>query len=239
MNRSGACQKDSDYFTLMGMKHSPLLSVTIICLLGGGCGTGGTGRHSTSDPVSEHRNAAHEVERLRESMTDFKPNPAFEDMNKRQLNRALEDLNDATDRRFLRLEKLAETPPAEPTVMRWSVIRSDKALAFAANLGPKPVDGIWTRWAVQGGRKLLQLQIVNGLKDGTESAFHPTGEKKSETLYQKGKRNGRFLAWGTNGKKIQEGRYQDDKRTGLWIHYHQDGKESHRITYQNGVEGKE
>ena len=103
----------------------------------------------------------------------------------------------------------------------------------------KPVDGTWTRWAVQGGRKLLQLQIVNGLKDGTESAFHPTGEKKSETLYQKGKRNGRFLAWGTNGKKIQEGRYQDDKRTGLWIHYDPNGKESHRITYRNGVEGKE
>lgn len=239
MNRSHACHKASAYFTLMGMKPCPLLSVTIICLLGEGCGTGGTGRHSISDPVSEHRNAAHEVEKLRESMTDFKPSPAFEDMKKRQLNRALEGLNDATDRRFLRLEKLAETPPAEPAVMRWSVIRNDKTLAFAANLGPKPADGIWTRWAVQGGRKLLQLQIVDGLKDGTESAFHPTGEKKSETLYQKGKRNGRFLAWGTNGKKIQEGSYQDDKRTGLWIHYDPNGKESHRITYRNGVEGKE
>ena len=221
------------------MKSSPALPVSFFCLFVGGCGTGGTGRHSISDPVSEHQYAAYEVARFRDSMIDFKASTAFEDMNKRQLNRALEDLNDATDRRFLRLEKLAETPSAEPATMRWSVIRSDKTLAFAANLGAKPVDGTWTRWAVQGGRKLLQLQIVNGLKDGTESAFHPTGEKKSETLYQKGKRSGRFLAWGTNGKKIQEGRYLEDKRTGLWIHYDPNGKESHRITYQNGVEGKE
>ena len=78
-------------------------------------------------------------------MTDFKPSPAFEDMNKRQLNRALEDLNNATDNRFLRLEKLVVTPPLEPVTMRWSVIRSDKTLAFAANLGAKPVDGIWTK----------------------------------------------------------------------------------------------
>ena len=215
------------------------LWVTIICLLYGGCGTGGTGRHSITDPISEHQDAAHEVKRLRDSMIDFKPNPAFEDMHKRQLNRALEDLSDATDSRFLRLEKLVETPPVEHETIRWSVIRSDKTLAFAANLGPKPVDGIWTRWAVQGGRKLLQLQIVDGLKNGTELAFHPTGEKKSETLYHKGKRNGRFLAWRTNGKKIQEGRYQDDKKTGLWINFDQDGNESHRITYKNGVEAKE
>ena len=221
------------------MKSSPALPVSFFCLFVGGCGTGGTGRHSISDPVSEHQDAAYEVARFRDSMIDFKASPAFEDMNKRQLNRALEDLDDATDRRFLRLEKLVVTSPLEPVTMRWSVIRSDNTLAFAANLGAKPVDGTWTRWAVQGGRKLLQLQIVNGLKDGTESAFHPTGEKKSETLYQKGKRSGRFLAWGTNGKKIQEGRYLDYKMTGLWIHYHPDGKESHRITYQNGVEGKE
>ena len=93
------------------MKSYPALPVTILCLFVGGCGTVGTGRHSRSDPVSEHQNAAHEVERLRESMTDFKPSPAFEDMNKRQLNRALEDLNNATDNRFLRLEKLVVTPP--------------------------------------------------------------------------------------------------------------------------------
>ncbi|MDA0724261.1 MAG: hypothetical protein O3A82_14165 [Verrucomicrobia bacterium] len=67
--------------------------------------------------------------------------------------------------------------------MRWSVIRSDKTLAFAANLGAKPGDGIWTKWAIQGGRKFLQLQIVDGLKDGAESTFYPIGEKKSETLY--------------------------------------------------------
>ena len=146
------------------------------------------------------------------------------DMNKRQLNRALEDLNHATNRRFLRLEKLAVTPPLEPATMRWSVIRTDKTLAFAANLGPKPVDGIWTKWTVQGGRKLLRLQIVDGLKDGVESTFHPTGEKKSETLYRKGKQNGTFVAWGISGKKTQEGRYKDDKRDGLWIHYDQDGK---------------
>jgi hypothetical protein len=221
------------------MKPYPLLPVTIFCLFVGGCGTGGTGRHSISDPVSEHRNATHEVERLRDSMIDFKPNPAFEDMNKRQLNRALEDMNNATDRRFLRLEKLAVTPPLEPVTMRWSVIRSDKTLAFAANLGSKPVDGIWTKWAVQGGRKLLRLQIVDGLKDGVESAFHPTGEKKSETLYRKGKRNGAFVAWGIRGKKTQEGRYKNDKRDGLWINFDQGGKESHRITYQNGVVAKE
>ena len=127
------------------MKSSPTLPVTILCRFVGGCETVGTGIDSISDPVSEHQDAAHEVERLRESMTDFKPSPAFEDMNKRQLNRALEDLNNATNRRFLRLEKLAATPPLEPLAMRWSVIRSDKTLAFAANLGAKPVDGIWTK----------------------------------------------------------------------------------------------
>jgi len=221
------------------MKSYPALPVTILCLFVGGCGTVGTGRHSISNPVSEHQDAAHEVARLRDSMIDFKPNPAFEDMNKRQLNRALEDLNNATNRRFLRLEKLAVTPPLEPVTMRWSVIRSDKTLAFAANLGPKPVDGIWTKWTVQGGRKLLQLQILDGLKDGAESTFHPSGEKKSETLYRKGKRNGTFVAWGISGKKTQEGRYKNDKRDGLWINFDQGGKESHRITYQNGIVTKE
>ena len=221
------------------MKSSPALPVTILCLFVGGCGTVGTGRHSISDPVSEHQDAAHEVARLRDSMIDFKPNPAFEDMNKRQLNRALEDLSHATNRRFLRLEKPEVTPPLEPATMRWSVIRTDKTLAFAANLGPKPVDGIWTKWAVQGGRKILELQIVDGLKDGAELTFHPKGEKKAETLYRKGKRNGTFVAWGISGKKTQEGRYKNGKRDGLWINFDHDGKGSHRITYQNGIETKE
>ena len=221
------------------MKSSPALPVSFFCLFVGGCGTGGTGRHSISDPVSEHQDAAYEVARFRDSMIDFKASPAFEDMNKRQLNRALEDLDDATDRRFLRLEKLVVTSPLEPVTMRWSVIRSDKTLAFAANLGPKPVDGVWTKWAVQGGRKLLRFQIVDGLKDGTELAFHPTGEKKSETLYREGKRNGTFVAWGISGKKTQEGRYKNDQRDGLWINSDQGGKETHRITYQNGIVAKE
>jgi hypothetical protein len=92
------------------MKSSPTLPVTILCRFVGGCETVGTGIDSISDPVSEHQDAAHEVARFRDSMIHFKANPAFEDMNKRQLNRALEELNHATNRLFFASRNLQRLP---------------------------------------------------------------------------------------------------------------------------------
>jgi hypothetical protein len=88
----------------------------------------------------------------------FKANPAFEDMNKRQLNRALEELNHATNRCFLRLEKLAVTPPLEPVAMRWSVIRSDKTLHLPQ---PHPTS---TKAAIVASRRcLIWQELLNRL----------------------------------------------------------------------------
>ena len=219
------------------MKHL-LHGFAFLALALGGCETGGGGVGARRDPADDHRSATYDVERHRRDMINSKPEDPFHDMNQRQLNWALERQGKAIEDRFLNLERKAEEPPPPPapSPIRWMVLQPDNSLGFAVSPGNAPTDGTWTKWAEQGGRKLLQFEIVNGLKEGKEISFYLTGKRKSETLFRKGKRNGSSTSWRPNGNKLWERHYKDDKKDGPWISYNEDGTELRSTTYKNGEE---
>ena len=223
------------------MKIYCTLPGIVLALALGGCETSGGRGIIIRDPAGDYRNATYEVERLRRDLVGSKPEDPFHDMNQRQLNRALERQDNAVEERFRILEQKAEAPPPSPSPppMRWTVLQAGGAFGFAVSPGHAPTDGVWTKWAEQGGRKLLQFEIVNGLKEGKETSFYLTGKRKSETLFRKGKRNGSSTSWRPNGNKLWERHYKDEKKDGPWISYNEDGTDLRSTTYKNGEEVKE
>ena len=118
--------------------------------------------------------------------------------------------------------------------MRWTVLQAGGALGFAVSPGHAPTDGVWTKWAEQGGRKLLQFEIVDGLKEGKEVSYYPTRKKKTEYLFRKGKRHGSSSSWRPNGKKAWERHYKNGAPHGTWTEWNEQGQETNSRTYKDG-----
>ena len=208
--------------------HLLLLPIFLISCVS----TGDRIRYQQS-PVEDYRDATNEIERIRENLVDAKPEDPFRSMNLRQLNWALERQASAVDKRFSALEGKERTEPvAKP--MRWTVKRMDGHLGFAVNPGDAPVDGLWTQWSEEGGRKQTEFTTKGGLKTGKQVSFHPNGKKKEEVPYDQGKRHGMSTGWNADGNKIWERSYKNDQLSGDWIRYGKDGEVIGRTTYLNG-----
>ena len=218
------------------MKTYCTLPGIVLALALGGCETGGGRGIIIRDPAGDYRNATYEVERLRRDLVGSKPEDPFHDMNQRQLNRALERQDNAVEERFRILEQKAGEPPPSPSPppMRWTVLKAGGALGFAVSPGHVPTDGVWTNWAEQGGRKLLQFEIVDGLKEGKDVSYYPTGKKKTEYLFRKGKRHGPSSSWRPNGKKAWERHYKNGAPHGTWTEWDEQGQETNSRTYKDG-----
>ena len=201
----------------------------------GGCvsGGGGVARH---DPAGDYRSATHDAERLRYDLLDSKPEDPFHDMNQRQLNWALERQGEAIDERFRILERKADEPPPPPSPppMRWTVRQEGGSIGFAVNPGNKPSDGLWTNWAEQGGRKLREFRILDGVKEGNEVSYYASGKTKSETLFRKGTRDGPSSGWRANGTKAWERHYKNDVLDGIWTQWNDAGEITSARTYKAG-----
>jgi antitoxin component YwqK of YwqJK toxin-antitoxin module len=97
-------------------------------------------------------------------------------------------------------------------------------------------NGIWTHiWYVRSeGRKLFEIEYLDGDKNGKYIEYYPNGKKCCETAYLKDKQNGKRIQYHDNGKKELETYYEDDLINGIQIEWFRDGQKATVSEYLKG-----
>jgi antitoxin component YwqK of YwqJK toxin-antitoxin module len=86
----------------------------------------------------------------------------------------------------------------------------------------------------QNGKKIWDRELKNGLPDGNEVQFYPSGIKMKEIFFKEGKRSGPALFYDESGNITMEGSYLDDLSEGTWKFFAKDGKLQYQIEYNKG-----
>jgi uncharacterized protein len=91
----------------------------------------------------------------------------------------------------------------------------------------------WTTFVWKpNGERCVETTLSTG--NGTETHWHPNGQKREQSTYNNGKANGRYGLWYPNGKKEEEGVYKAGRMDGVVIHYTNEGQELGRGTFRQG-----
>ncbi len=102
------------------------------------------------------------------------------------------------------------------------------------------------------GKKKMEGQYKNGLKNGKWTYWYGNGQKHSLFIYKNGKSHGKWTKWYENGKKKGEETYKDGKRDGKYTRWYENGQKEEEATikdcnpdgpfaswYENGQKEKE
>jgi hypothetical protein len=76
-----------------------------------------------------------------------------------------------------------------------------------------------------------------GAKEGAYTEWWPSGPKKVETSYRKGRQHGAFASWHENGKPNEAGTLTDGLRSGHWKEHYEDGAIKRESDYGAGGGG--
>jgi antitoxin component YwqK of YwqJK toxin-antitoxin module len=109
-------------------------------------------------------------------------------------------------------------------------------------------------------QKKLEVNYVNGLKEGLQTEWYESGVKSKEVNYTNGKEHGSTIgwhengnvefkghniaglaeglveAWHENGTKMSQVSYTKDKREGSYIEWHSNGVKFTEMNYKDGLE---
>jgi antitoxin component YwqK of YwqJK toxin-antitoxin module len=122
----------------------------------------------------------------------------------------------------------------------------------------KEIDGVYYKGSTpytgkyfasfENGKPKIEINLIDGLKDGVTKVYFETGElneirsykknimdgdwftynenkiKVAEAHYLDGKKNGKWYIWDENGTLIYELEYTSGKKTGIWKNYDTTGK---------------
>ncbi len=71
--------------------------------------------------------------------------------------------------------------------------------------------GKWTYWH-DNGRKWLEENYNNNIKDGEFTEWYKSGEKNYEGNFKNGAPHGKWTYWNDDGKKIMQSEYENGKK---------------------------
>ena len=98
-----------------------------------------------------------------------------------------------------------------------------------------PYTGLVFELSNNTGKKIVDGQYKDGIKDGLWTYWYENGQKKAEENYRYGKRDGLWIGWYENGQKRKEDHYRDGKVEGLWISLYENGEKRDEKTYSDGI----
>ena len=90
---------------------------------------------------------------------------------------------------------------------------------------------VYTRWR---RRKVLDMQIMNGKKDGPFVSWYESGSIHEKLNYKNGKQDGLAIRNHPNGQPESMCTFRDGKPDGLSQGWHPNGTLKFRYTYQEG-----
>ncbi|GAB4278953.1 MAG: hypothetical protein Kow0068_02770 [Marinilabiliales bacterium] len=84
------------------------------------------------------------------------------------------------------------------------------------------------------GNKKIEINIVDGYKDGQTFLYFPDGTLNEIRSYKKGKMDGTWTTFNKEGKKTAIANYTDNKKDGKWIIWDDNGVKRYEMEYKEG-----
>ena len=97
----------------------------------------------------------------------------------------------------------------------------------------RPFNGIVFDMSKETGNKILQYNIVDGLKNGLYQEWYPDGKPKSKGKYLNNKRVHNWTSWYENGQKSGIVTYKDGIANGLHALWSQSGTKYYEATFKD------
>ena len=82
-------------------------------------------------------------------------------------------------------------------------------------------------------KKILEFQIIDGMKNGTYEEWFINGKKKSKYNYQDNLKHGRYTTYYQNGKKKEKGFWKHGNNEGLCSFWFENGQQKKEGDYKN------
>ena len=95
---------------------------------------------------------------------------------------------------------------------------------FAKN-SKKPFSGSAFSFSKLTQKKILEFQIIDGMKNGTYEEWYINGKKKSKYNYQDNLKHGRYTTYYQNGKKKEKGFWKHGNNEGLCSFWFENGQQ--------------
>ena len=83
----------------------------------------------------------------------------------------------------------------------------------------------------ESGKKKVEGTYSEAKKDGSWTAWFPSGKIWSEAVYSEGVENGLKTVYYDNGNKYYAGNIKEDKRIGEWSFWNKEGKLLKKVNY--------
>ena len=84
------------------------------------------------------------------------------------------------------------------------------------------------------GNKKIEINIVDGYKDGETFLYFQDGTLNEIRAYKKGKMDGTWTTYSNEGKKTAIANYTDNKKDGAWTIWDENGTKRYEMEYTNG-----
>ncbi|MEM6723869.1 MAG: toxin-antitoxin system YwqK family antitoxin [Bacteroidota bacterium] len=85
------------------------------------------------------------------------------------------------------------------------------------------------------GQKIYEANMVDGVQQGIEKQWYPSGKLKSEVPFEQGKPNGLAVQYWENGNKRSEGQFLVGYEEGIHNWWFEDGAKDQQVEYQAGT----
>lgn len=97
-----------------------------------------------------------------------------------------------------------------------------------------PINGRVVRYH-SNGELQLEVNYVDGKREGTMKIYHPNSQLKGLGNYVNGEKTGIMEYYHSNGEVSRRGMYHRDKKSGVWENFDYKGKLIGKDEYKNGV----
>lgn len=90
--------------------------------------------------------------------------------------------------------------------------------------------GVWTITDSKN-RKLLEIELADGLRDGKSVFYYPSGRKKLEIDYRKGLPDGELIDYDPEGKILARNVYLEGRKLAPKVEFHNPGQKKSEAMY--------
>jgi antitoxin component YwqK of YwqJK toxin-antitoxin module len=108
----------------------------------------------------------------------------------------------------------------------------------------KEIDGVYYKGGTpytghytanhDNGKFRIQMNLIDGLKDGEVKVYFENGELNEVRSYKKNSMDGTWLTFNKNKIKIAEAHYLNGKKDGKWLIWDENGALIYELEYTSG-----
>ncbi len=106
----------------------------------------------------------------------------------------------------------------------WTVFNEDGTKSQDVCYRNNKKNGTWVQYDTKGSKRILQTELRDGIKNGLQIEWYPSGQKKIEANFVDDKFDGLRTEYFENGKKKLETEYRRGQKNGKESQYKESGE---------------